>query len=225
MKTALIALFGLQMVSFGAISISGISGSGFGTTVADVPLNSLVLFIVDDGSNGFFGNQTLSGTLTAANDPGLVSASCSTDLGSRFGGDMVIGRASVTTAGQLPFTLTGFDQSFATAPFNTAGIGRNFAILWFPSLTSATTGNASGSYGVIRGSDWIIPTGDGNYTASATPANFAGATVFARVTNTSGTLANHALGTATAAFAVVPEPSAALLGAIGALGLLRRRRN
>ena len=222
MKTTLIALLGLQAVSFGAISISGISGSGFGAL--DAPVGSLVLFIVDDGSNGFLGNNTLSGTLTSLSDPDLTGLNASTNIGSRFGGDMVIGRAAITTAGQIPFTLTGFDQTFANAPFDGAGAGRNFAIIWLQDNTSATTGAASGDYGIIRGSDWVIPGSDGNYTASATPANFAGATVFARVTNSAGTLANNAFGTATPAFAIVPEPSAALLGAIGALGLLRRRR-
>lgn len=224
MKNTLLALLGLQMASFGAISISGISGSGF--SAAEVPVGSLVLFLVDDGSNGFLGDNTFTGTLTTSNDPDLLPANASTDLGGRFGGDMVFGRAAVTTAGQVPFTLTGFDQTFSTAPFNTAGAGRNFAIAWFPSLTSAAAGNVPGgsSYGIIRGSDWIVPSGDGNYTASATPANFAGATVFARVTQSAGTLANNSFGTATAGFQVIPEPSAALLGALGALGLLRRRR-
>jgi hypothetical protein len=216
MKKTLLTLLSLQAASFGAISISGISGSGFGT--ADVPVGSLVLFIVDDSSNGFLGNN-------AATDPGLTGLTASTTLGDRFGGDMVFGRGAVTTAGQVPFGLTGFDQSFGSAPYSSAGAGRNFAIVWLQDNTSSTNGQASGDYGIIRGTDWVIPSGDGNFTASASSATFAGATVFARVTQASGALTNQALGTPTASFAIVPEPSAALLGAIGALGLLRRRRN
>jgi hypothetical protein len=222
MKATLLALFSLQAISYGAISISGISGSGF--LAADVPLGSLVLFVVDDSSNGFLGNNTFSGTLGSVSDPDLTGVNASTDIGSRFGGDLVIGRTSVTTAGQVPFTLIGFDQTFGLPPFSSAGPGRNFAIIWLQDNTSSTTGAASGDYGIIRGSDWVIPAGDGNYTASATPANFAGPTVFARVTQSAGTLSNNAFGTANAAFSIIPEPSAALLGAIGALGLLRRRR-
>ena len=47
----------------------------------------------------------------------------------------------------------------------------------------------------------------------------------------SGTLTDLGVGTSTysatgtSGFQLVPEPSAALLGALGALGLLRRRRN
>jgi MYXO-CTERM domain-containing protein len=223
MKTTIIALLASQAVSYGVISISGISGSGFGVT--DVPAGALVLFVVDDGSNGFLGNPAYTGNLTSINDPSLLPANASTDLGSRFGGDMVFGRTAVTTAGQIPFTLSNFDQSFSSAPFNTAGAGRNFAIIWLQDNTIATTGNASGDYGIIRGLDWIIPSGDGTFTASATPATFAGAGVFARVTQAAGDLSNESFGTATPAFTLVPEPSAALLGALGALGLLRRRRN
>jgi hypothetical protein len=216
MKSILVAMLGLQAISYGAISISGISGSGFGAV--DVPVGALVLFLVDDSNNGFLGNNALT-------DPMLQGANASTTLGERFGGDMVFGRASVTTAGQIPFTLTGFDQTFGTAPFATAGAGRNFAIIWLQDNTSSTTGAASGDYGIIRGLDWVIPSGDGNFTASATATSYAGATVFARVTNTSGVLANQALGTPSASFAIVPEPSSALLGVLGALGFLRRRRN
>jgi len=221
MKFALLTLLCLQAVSNGAITFTGRAGTGFGAT--DVPVGALVLFLVDDGNDGFLGDNTFSGLLTAINDdPGLSGVNASTNLGSRFGGDMVFGRAVVNTASEIPFTLTSFDQTFMTAPFDTAGTGRNFSIVWLKDNTSGTTGAASGAYGIIRGSDWVIPASDGTYSTSTT---FTLPTVFARVTNTTGTLANHAFGTATSVFTIVPEPSAALLAALGALGLLRRRRN
>lgn len=104
------------------------------------------------------------------------------------------------------------------------GVGDNFAIVWFDldnldlggSTTIVATANttvptlAEGlKYGVLTSSGAIshtIPT-DGQ-TRDLT-ANFTGADV---------------QRTATFALAAVPEPSAALLGMLGALGLLRRRR-
>ena len=109
----------------------------------------------------------------------------------------------------------------------------NFAIVWFDTLTTASTGNAPGSsmFGLVRGGDWVLPTGEG---ANRTFGTGTGATVYDQITlGNNGAAATAPAGASVAIssntgssglLTVVPEPSSALLGAVGALALLRRRR-
>lgn len=184
------------------------------------------MLVADSTSNGFLGTPSLAGDLTSANDPGVLVANASVTMGSTFGGDLIIGKLSVTTAGTLP---AGFTID------NVAAIqGKNFALYYFPALTLASSSVPnSTSYGVVQGIDWILPAVNGGelFTTSSTPANYAAADVFARVIATVGppsSATNDNFTTSgSPAFMVggaIPEPSAALLGALGALGLLRRRR-
>lgn len=210
-------LFGMLILSpaRAAITISGTLGTGFG----NAPVNSLVLFIVDSGSNGFLGSS-FSGDLLAGSDPSL-SAQSNISIGGTFGGDTILGRASVTTVGTIPggFTIDN------TAPYQS----KNFALVWFNGLTtSATSAGAGVTYGIFRGVDWIMPSTDsGTYTTSSLFANYdPSSTIYARVTVSSGVATNDVFTTSSGpVFSIVPETSTALLGAIGSLLLLRRRRN
>ena len=87
--------------------------------------------------------------------------------------------------------------------------GSRFAVVWFDrSLTSATGTVAGGTkYGLLTDSSFVVP-------ASGVTSNLS---AFFEAPGDPVKPANTVT--------VVPEPSAALLGAIGALGLLRRRRN
>lgn len=90
--------------------------------------------------------------------------------------------------------------------------GNRFAIVWFDStVTSSTQALAGGTqYGLLTNSTFVLPAAAGTtnvssfFSASPDPVKTA--------------------NTFTVPTASVPEPSAALLGMLGALGLLRRRR-
>lgn len=203
-------------LSQGAISFTGTATTGLGALNA--PVGTLLLLVADTGSDGFLGGKSLSGDLLAAADsPKLTPAQVSTTVGQTFGGDLILGKLGVTTGGALNGGFS-FDNALASQ-------GKNFAIIYIPSLTTSSPAAIPGStnYGIVRGSDWVL-------TADNTGQSFAFSTTdsltsYFRVTVASGVATNDAFTTATPSFQIVPEPSAALLGAVGALGLLRRRRN
>ncbi len=233
MKAKLLTLAALTVASVSsqaALSISGTALSGIGA--ANAPAGSLILFIVDTDDNGFLstnaggagtlGNSNLTGDLTVSADPALESQTLS--LNSTFGGDLIIGRATVSSAGSLvgglgiaSTTPTSFDNLALTQ-------GKNWALVWLPGLTSSsTTADAGQIYGITSGSDWTFPGTNANSLTYNT--NVADAANPLRVSVASGVASNDRFTTsAGATFSIVPEPSAALLGMLGALGLLRRRR-
>jgi len=204
-------------VSNAAISISGTALSGIGA--ANAPAGSLILFVVDTNGDGFFGNAALSGDLTAANNPGLTPAQAGLTLNSTFGGDLVVGRTAVSSAGSLVGTLTDFDNLAGTFQ------GKNFALIWLPGLTTSSTTLAGGQiFGITSGSDWTLPAANAGQTYSYAAAS-ADETTFFRPVVTAGVTANDRFTTSGGAtFTIIPEPSVALLGALGVLGLIRRRR-
>lgn len=230
MKLTLSLLASLAVSAQAAISITGtaITNARDAAGAASVPSGSLALLIVDTGNNGFFNFGSLSNgsTLNSSSDPSLNSASAGLDIGSTFGGEYVLNRLSTGT-GSISGLLSNVNvSSYLNLPF---------AVVWFSGVTSTTTGNATAgsTWGVVRGSDWVFPASDsGTFTHSATAATFAGASVFAQVnanvpatgaSNFRTTLGDNTTGAAS--FVIVPETSTSLLGAIGALALLRRRRN
>jgi hypothetical protein len=220
MKTKLLGIASLLAFSAaanGAIALTGTALSGLG---ALAPVGTLVLLTVDNTGNGTLGVPSLSGELASNSVPPLLIADASITTGETFGGDLVLGRASVTSAGALP---GGF--SFE----NVAGIqNRRFSLIFLPSLTAASTNanvNGSTTYGVISGTDWVLPAVNGGESFSFSATDSLGSGSFFRVTVSAGVAANEQFASAGGAnLTLVPEPSAALLGAIGALGLLRRRR-
>lgn len=87
--------------------------------------------------------------------------------------------------------------------------GDAFALIWFDRSATAGSTLANGSkYGIVTDPLLVIPADGANQPYASA---FVGADPIRPTNQTFGT--------------AVPEPSAALLGAIGALGLLRRRRN
>jgi hypothetical protein len=228
---ALVAM--LTAVSQATTTITGTTGSAFKDQggVTNIPSGSLVLLVADGTGNGFLANS-LPGAITPG-VTGLSGNTITTDqagltVGSLFGGDTVI---ATTTAGS-----SGSIGGFAAFDVTNA-LSKNFAVVWF---TQAAGSIGAGSYfGILRLSDWTMPSdADGKaYGLSSTDAN--GATGFYSVSATisaaqigatgfftgTGTGGDASADIKAATFQIVPEPSAALLGAIGALGLLRRRRN
>lgn len=218
-KSTIIAMIiALTGASQAAISLTGTAVSGLG---AAAPVGTLVLLVVDSPPSNFGGGLSpLSGDLTSTSVSPLAIASASITLGQTFGGDLIIGRSSVTSAGALPGGFT-FD--------NVAGIqGSRFSLIFLPSLTSSSTDAnvvSSTTYGIISGTDWILPSVNGGESFSFSATDSLGAASFFRVTISSGVATNDQYASSAANLTLVPEPSAAVLGALGALALLRRRRN
>ncbi|MEO8615266.1 MAG: PEP-CTERM sorting domain-containing protein [Luteolibacter sp.] len=207
-------------LSQGAISFTGTAVTGLGALT--VPAGTLLLLVADTSGtapgDGFLNGATLAGDLVKANDPQLLVANSSTTVGGTFGGDLILAKLGVTTAGAINGGFT-FDNAVASQ-------NRNFAILYFPSLTTSSASIPDGTaYGIVKGSDWVLTTDNtGQSTAFSTTDS---TTSYFRVTVASGVATNDSFTTSSSpsfTIGTVPEPSAVLLGAIGALGLLRRRR-
>jgi hypothetical protein len=171
--------------------------------------NGLVLF-VSSTSNLFF-------------DP--ITAGSLTSVGSSLNGgdDIILFRSNLTTSGFDGVLDIGTgDLSLASIPGWTTG--DPLALLWFPTLTLAsTTIGAATPYGLytmavpIDGSStWVTPT-DG---LSAVPLYF-----FTADGSDYGPGSNPALaGNASLTVGAVPEPSRTLLGLIGLVVVALRRR-
>ena len=218
----------LTVTSHAAVTLSGTGLTGAKTTdgATNIPTGTLALLIVDVAGNGFFnlGTSLAANTaLTSTNDPGL-NASQSLVIGQTFGGETILNRLSSPGGG----TFSSFLPNLSIAGME----GKNFAIVWFSNVllaTGDTTVPSTAKWGIIRGSDWTLPAADsGSFAMNATDTGGAG-TYYAPSALTGGaattafrTTTNGTLGGTS--FSIVPEPSAALLGALGALGLLRRRR-
>ena len=215
LKLAIIsALFAGSGLSQSAISFTGTAVTGFGTLA---PVGTLVLLTVDDTSNGTLNVPGLSGHLNANSVPHMSLSSAFLDTGLYFGGDLVLGRSVVTSAGALAGGFI-FD--------NTAAIqGKRFSLLFFPSLgIGSTTVTGSTTYGVVSGSDWILPAVNGGEGFSFSSTDAFAESSFFRITVAAGVATNAQFASSSGANLTVPEPSAVLLSAVGVLGLLHRRR-
>ena len=230
MKTKIILAIGLLTIGANATTtLSGTAMSRPYTSAGTTALTngSLAMLLVDTSGNGFIGLGTLAGgtTLTSSSDPLLTAANMSSLVGGSFGGD--------TVAAVYASTGTGISGALTLASAglgNSAFYGKQFAMVFFD---TATITDAS-KYGIARGSDWTFPVADigGSITFSSTDSS--GAASFYQIQSatptanqTSGgfyTVANARPSTVFNVVDAIPEPSAALLGSIGALVLLRRRR-
>lgn len=153
--------------------------------------------------------------------------------------------SAATSATQLVSTFTGYGAS-PTGTFTAAGLSANRGTFSRNSVAGTTTsqfndsfiylfvGNAasyaaSTEFAVLKTSFKFLASEDSVptpivYTVTNLNSSILFGTALADV-KTTGTDNSVTPGFGTAGFGVIPEPSAAFLGAIGALGLLRRRRN
>jgi len=172
-----------------------------------MPTTGLVLLVADTNQNGF---ATLAeGSSLALNDS------------LNNGDDRVLARFDLSTNGTAGYLGEGPSITYGTG----WDIGDPLALLWFPSLTTASTSVAGGTnFGFFSGAAldgsnaWITP-------ADATSGHklyffTSDATIFGAGSHAAS------LGNASLTVDAIPEPSRALLSMIGfvALGLRRRRR-
>ena len=234
MKTTLALLtfsVAIASVSNAAISLAGTALKNVqGTTATDLVAGRLGLIIVDTTGDGFLTGLT-GGTSPAAGNVFSSANKYSTTgagltINSTFGGDLVVARLTTSTSfGDT--TMAGALTGFTATPY----LNKNFAIVWFNTLTTAgseTLASAGLNFGIARGADWTFPAADsGAYTYGTAVSNLDQITLGAGGSSTAATAAvgqSVAFATAGTSLQFVPEPSAALLGAVGALVLLRRRR-
>ena len=251
MKTT-IKVLGLVTVfaaaSQGAIVITGSLGPLFkaanGTT--NIPSGALVMIVADTGNNGFL-NLSAQGAvmpgLTGLTGTTLTKAQAgSFTAGSLFGGDTIVATTLSGASGSISSFLPATDISRYT--------GENFAVIWFETAPATVAANVAAdittSFGMIRLADWTLPADFGSFTLSPTDSNgpysyystsaattatqvgggfFTGSGTAADSGSTAVRAATFTIGDVLESSGVgVPESSTALLGALGALGLLRRRR-
>lgn len=174
--------------------------------------------IVDGLGNGFLGGEYIPGSLqTKLGAQTLSTTAGATDdvlylAGSVFS---VSGTGDGSTGLARPLSATNIALS------GNVGTGDNFAIVWFDldnvdlgGTTITATANTTVP-NLVSGLKYGLLTGTGP-TAQTIPTDGQTRDLTGNFTGVDPTR--------TASFALVPEPSAALLGALGALGLLRRRR-
>jgi len=226
MKTKLvIALFvGFTTLSQAAVTLSfsttSVYASNFlnGSGSSDGAAARMVWgVVVDVAGNGFGGASATSayrGGFNLASTPGGVVMTTTTDGLDSVASDDVLfiaGSVMAQNSNANDGSAIGMNRllSFSNLAYGTGGVaqGQSFAIIWFDALALTGTADTGLKYGVYEMTSLnTLPADPGTYALS--PA-FTGA---------------DAPKAMEYAINVVPEPSAALLGAIGVLGLLRRRR-
>jgi len=216
-----------------AISFSSTAAVGLKDNAGvNVATGDLVLLVVDNGNDGFLNLAKTGGAITAGSTSALSArtleaANASITTGQTFGGDLILGAYSAAASGSV---APGFSGSIAGYE------GKKFALVWFEDSAANLTNLAGKYFGIASGGDWTLPSTDsGAYSFHASTNTTAA--VYWQLANTttstqlgsdgffSGSGAAGSSPVKSATFQVIPEPSASILGAIGALGLLRRRRN
>lgn len=224
MKTKLIvSLFAIMVIPASAVTINVFSGAYRNSAGSAVPDGTLFALVADTDGSGTFGGAASFGTnnsMAAPQSLGLFTQGQTLTTGTLLGGDTIFGLGAINgvALGDGPgiadkvfaFTLTG------------ATSGLNYAIFWFPGGTLNGAGT-TGTVGAQAGGISNLVAGGGNTAMTIPTNNAASVNQGALDTANGGAISTSRFN----AFATkpVPEPSAAVLGAIGALGLLRRRRN
>lgn len=220
MKLKAIGLVFASMLGIASATVTLQTQFGIATDVNGVALpdGTLWALVVDTNVDSTFaGGFGLNSSLTEVGAQAAFTIGQSITLGGNFGSDTIFamgGFNGFTNNATLGLTA---DVLELTLGQNGLAAGRNFAFYYFPGVTytgnSAILGSQIG--GIHSGAD-----ANAGLDAMIIPAD--GATV------SPGAATSELGGSVSAAgfqaVNLIPEPSAALLGAIGALGLLRRRR-
>ncbi len=223
MKLKLItSLFVLLVIPASAVTINLYTGSYNNSTSVAVPDGTLFALVADTNSSGTFGGASglaVNGTLTSTQANSVFTAMQSITLNSLIGGDSIFYLGTVN--GTANAAIPGLIDRVINFTLTPATQGLNYALYLFPGGTLSGSTGTIGSQVAGMSSTLVL---DGGNDAMTVPGSNA-----ANVNQGALTPANGGTVAASRFTAVnlnaVPEPSAILLGAIGALGLLRRRRN
>jgi MYXO-CTERM domain-containing protein len=208
----------MTLVSQAAVSltISAVTGAANGAlgglAGSDGNLTSQRVWgiLVDTNGNGFSLGNYAAGASLAANAANVLSTyiegvTTTTDDVLYISPNLMVNSVSTVDGGTV--SGQGRPTSFANVQTPNGSVGDQFYVVWFDQTTLGGVTAIGDKYGAFRIPAFTIP-------ADGATVSFASNFVGAEPTQ----LANLS-------FTGVPEPSAAVLGALGALGLLRRRRN
>jgi MYXO-CTERM domain-containing protein len=239
LKLTIVAMACLAASAQGAISITFsngtqgalsnfLNGAGSSSDINNVANRMVWGLLVDTDGDGFdsitSGNSYNGGFSLAANANGFalsLNTSVITDDVLYIGSALMASSSTAinTPVGEVPanqnriLSFTGFNYN--------AGLGVNagdkIAIIWFDATSLGGTANNGMRYGIFDLPNVLF---DGVNSVAVLPTDNGGSYTFAPAFAgpDSAKAMAYTLGP-------IPEPSAALLGALGALGLLRRRRN
>jgi len=219
-------LLGTAAVSQAAVTltISAVTGSTSGvltklaSSTGDTTSTKVWGILVDTLGNGFKTNSYLASTpisLAAGASTTLQIASgtlaVATDDVLIISGNLMVNTNNATLdGGSVASGNLARPTQIASVPYTGFTVGNPFAIVWFDATTLGGTAVVGTKYGVYTNPGLILP-------ADGSTLSFNSLFVGAEsTTNTASNTLNS--------LEVVPEPSAALLGAVGVIGLLRRRR-
>lgn len=220
----ILAVLATSSIAQGAVSLtfSAVTGAANGVLTnlqSSTGVNNVQRVwgvLVDEGDDGvalgeyLFGASLLaSSTSTLQTNVGGVATNTNDKL--YIASALMVNSNNATLdGGTLVSGNLARPTSFLNIPTPNGSLGDNFYIVWFDEVAFGGATVEGGNYGAFRLSNFEIPA-DGN--AVNFSANFVGADP-ARTANLEWT-----------AITVIPETSTSLLGALGALALLRRRRN
>lgn len=210
------------------ITINTAFGQAFTTGGVPVPDGTLWALVADTG------NTSLPGGISAgAGSSASLAGVSSTTIDAVFSGASIAKNGTI--GGDFIFAIGGFNgfgvQGVLGSTANSVGVdlsaslvsGRIYGFYFFPGVTyvdDATVYSVGNSVGGVTSN--IVEAGNG---AMVIP-NDGFTSAQGAQTNAGGDLGGSIEDSSFTAVAVtvIPEPSAVFLGAIGALGLLRRRR-
>jgi hypothetical protein len=228
MKLTKISALLLLLVSYStasaaiSITVSAVTGAGNGvlTNLQSSTGNNTAArvwgILVDSNDDGVSLDSYLFGSSLSLNSTNILQRDVSgvatnTDDVLYIASSLMINTNNTTLdGGTLNGTGLARPTSFLNIPTPNGSLGDNFYIVWFDEVSATGTTVVGGKYGAFRLPTFEAPA-DGASLSLA--SNFVGADT-ARVANFSWD-----------AIAPVPETSTSLFGALGALALLRRRRN
>lgn len=202
--------------AFATITLNTQFGVAYNSLGVAVPDGTAWIMVVDaNNDSSFAGGFGLEGTLANANS--TFSTGQVITNNSVLGSDFVFAMGSFNGTGS---GLTGASLDAVTFELNSAAglvANRAFAFYWFPGATIVNgqivvAGEVGGIHSAVDAANvgaMTIPNDGATLPSGAATSGDAG-----------GSLPNSRF----TAVQLIPEPSTMLLGAFGALGLLRRRR-
>ena len=190
---------GATNVSGGALVLNG----SLGNTALTVRTGSR---LGGSGSIGSSGAALVAiqsgGSLAPGNSPGMLTfnGNLTMSLGSTYDYEVVSGSISADSV-DINGVLSLNDTTLSLTNLGTYVVNEKFTLFAYDSLIGTFDGLADDTTFTAGGGNWLI-----NYN------------------DTTGGLNTAAVGTSYITLTAVPEPSALLIGALGLVGLLRRRR-
>ena len=221
MKSKLLTLLFLAAAAIPASATVNLAlqmGVCFNASSVAIPDGTLWALIGDTNGSGTFTNGFATNTsLTQSQANAVFTTGQSLSVGTVIGGDTILamGAFNGTASG-----LTGLYTNTVTLAIGSNGAvaGQNFAFYWFPGVTYVAGTDHVGTQ--VGGINTLIADSNAGTESMVIPADGLTTAPGAANSDAGGTIANSRF----TAVNLVPESSTALLGALGALGLLRRRR-